>query len=86
MISFETMASYISYYGATPKPELEKMYHENQHMFEQTGNPVYRDRAERFLALMEMMDDGVRFVSHEQASTFYYEPEEGWQIIHKYLH
>lgn len=86
MISFENMAAYVCHYGGTPKPEIKKMYTENKRMFEETGNPVYRDRAERFLALLEMMDGGVRFVSHEQASTYYYEPEEGWQIIHKYLH
>ncbi len=86
MITFENMASYVCHYGGTTKPELEKMYDENRTMFERTGDPAYKDRADRFLAMIHMVDGGVRFVGHEQASTFYYEPEAGWQIIYKYLH
>lgn len=81
MITFENMAAFVCHYGGTPKPELERLYDENKQMFERTGKAAYRERAHRFMTIIHMIDGGVHFVEHEQASTFYYEPEEGWQIL-----
>ncbi|RXT02865.1 hypothetical protein [Ammoniphilus sp. CFH 90114] len=85
MLTFENMAAFVCHYGGTPKVDLMRMYRENMRKYDETGEIRYRKKAQGLLAMVKMMDRGVEFIEHPTTTTFYFEPNAGWDILYDYL-